>query len=168
MIQEYCKCCNTFWYHFLSVPLYKCSKNVHIKAHMMKTSKNFHNLPNDDASSQRLISNHKELFSQNKTSTSQKTSPKGVSASKCEMGISLNLNLNKPKSWQTNLVCLLEFRFVCQNFGLFVSILVCLPAFWFVCQHFGFFASILVNQIADKQHNLTKRKKIDLYKCEQS
>ena len=38
----------------------------------MKTSKNFHNLPNDDASSQRLISNHKELFSQNKTSTSQK------------------------------------------------------------------------------------------------
>ena len=61
-----------FWYHFLSVPLCKCSKNVHIKAHMMKTSKNFHNLPNDDASSQRLISNHKELFSQNKTSTSQK------------------------------------------------------------------------------------------------
>ena len=61
----------------------------------MKTSKNFHNLPNDDASSQRLISNHKELFSQNKTSTSQKTSPKGVSASKCEMGISLNLNLKQ-------------------------------------------------------------------------
>ena len=61
-----------FWYHFLSVPLCKCSKNVHIKAHMMKTSKNFHNLPNDDASSQRLISNHKELYSQNKTSTSQK------------------------------------------------------------------------------------------------
>ena len=44
---------------------------------------------------------------------------------------------NKPKFWQTNLVCLLEFWFVCQNFGLFVSILVCLPAFWFVCQHFG-------------------------------
>ena len=57
----------------------------------------------------------------------------------------------KAEFWQTNLVCLLEFWFVCQNFGLFVSILVCLPAFWFVCQHFGLFASILVNQIADKQ-----------------
>ena len=50
----------------------------------------------------------------------------------------------KAEFWQTNLVCLLEFWFVCQNFGLFVSILVCLSEFWFVCQHFGLFASILV------------------------
>ena len=66
----------------------------------------------------------------------------------------------KAEFWQANLVCLLEFWFVCQNFGLFVSILVCLPAFWFVCQHFGLFASILVNQNANKQTNLTKQNKI--------
>ena len=76
---------------------------------------------------------------------------------------------NKPKFWQTNLVCLLEFWFVCQNFGLFVSILVCLPAFWFVCQHFGLFASILVTKLPTNklkcrqtdQFDKTKQKKLD-------
>ena len=55
-------------------------------------------------------------------------------------------------------------RILTNKFDLFARILVCLSEFWFVCQHFGLFASILVNQFADKQTKMPTNNKLDKQK----